>query len=106
MDWIPILCEGFHVQSICPLPSLVLPVTINQFYRTSFTHPPRSAYGDVTEGLMSTGAIKTQLSRITADQRTPYVGELGNIQADAHGVVNFTIEDSQVQLRGNWSVVV
>ena len=55
---------------------------------------------------MSTGAIKTQLSRITADQRTPYVGELGNIQADAHGVVNFTIEDSQVQLRGNWSVVV
>lgn len=90
--------RGFHVQSVCPL-------SLAHSYR--LTHPPRSAYGDVTEGCTSTGAHYNPFGKLHGGPKDPerHVGDLGNVQADANGVANFVIEDTQIQLSGPWSVI-
>jgi len=93
--------RSFHVQSVSPLslsPS---------FHAYRSTHPLRSTFGDLTEGCTSTGAHYNPFGKNHGGPKDVerHVGELGNIQADANGVANFVIEDSQVQLFGPFSVI-
>jgi Cu-Zn family superoxide dismutase len=97
--WIPTLREAFTSSQFLLSTSLILPPAL-------LTHPP-SAFGDVTEGCTSTGAHYNPFNKTHGGPQSAerHVGDLGNVQADANGVANFTIEDSQVQLTGPYSVI-
>lgn len=107
MAWIPILCEGFTSSQFVLSPSLIFPATIKYIFHTHTTYYPHSAFGDVTEGCTSTGAHYNPFNKNHGGPQSAvrHVGDLGNIKADANGVANFTIDDSQVQLRGPTSVI-
>ena len=75
--------------------------------RPALTNPPRSAYGNLTDGCTSTGTHYNPFGKLhggpTATER--HAGDLGNVQADANGVATIDITDTQVQLSGPYSVV-
>ncbi|OMO84380.1 hypothetical protein CCACVL1_10842 [Corchorus capsularis] len=64
-------------------------------------------YGDTTNGCMSTGAHfnPNNMTHGAPEDETRHAGDLGNIIANADGVAEATIVDSQIPLSGPNSVV-
>jgi len=103
------LCEGSTSSQFVPSHSPILHYRscVNTSLRPTLTNPPRSAYGDLTDGCTSTGTHYNPFGKLHGGPNDieRHVGDLGNIQADAYGVANIDITDLQIQLSGPYSVV-
>lgn len=49
--------------------------------------------------------LHTQLDHGAQDSAIRHVGDLGNIKADANGLVDFTTQDSLINLSGEYSII-
>ncbi|KAF4082062.1 hypothetical protein AMELA_G00147380 [Ameiurus melas] len=65
------------------------------------------AFGDNTNGCISAGPHFNPHKKTHGgpDDENRHVGDLGNVTADSKGIADFTIEDKQLSLTGQHSII-
>lgn len=64
-------------------------------------------FGDATNGCMSSGAHYNPEGRShgAPHEAVRHIGDLGNVQANANGIVQLDITDSRISLNGPYSII-